>query len=134
GFVSEVRPWLGDEAALALLPAPGPPQQVDLLAVADERGARRYEATLVGRSPRSLRYRGIDIDRGPHGVATAIVNGFLAIGTQAGVRQVIDTATDAKGASSLASTVAVSSVRDALPANRVADAYLSPAGVRATAG
>jgi Protein of unknown function (DUF3352) len=134
GFVSQVQPWLGHEAALALLPARGPPQQVNLLAIADEGGARRYQTTLVGPAPQTLPYRGIDVERGRRGVATAIVNGFLAIGTPAGLRQVIDAATDAKGATSLASTAAASDVRDELPASRVADAYLSPAGVRAIAG
>jgi uncharacterized protein DUF3352 len=134
GFVSNIRSWLGDEAALALLPARGPPQQVDLLAIDDDHGARRYRATLEGPSPRSLSYRGVQIQRGRRGVASAIVSGFLVIGTQVGLRRVIDAATGAKGAPSLASTPAASQVRDELPANRVADAYLSPAGVAAVAG
>jgi Protein of unknown function (DUF3352) len=134
GFVSDVRPWLGDEAALALLPARGPPQQIELLAVGDDRGAGRYRRRLEGRAPRTRPYRGIDIELGRGGVASAIVNGFLVVGTRAGVRQVIDAGTGAKGATPLASAPAASRVRDELPANRVADAYLSPAGVAAVAG
>ena len=134
GFVSDVRPWLGDEAALALLPARGPPQQVDLLAIGDARGANRYRTTLEGRAPKTVRYRGIDIEHGHAGVASAIVNGFLAVGTSTGVRRVIESATGAKGSTSLATAPGASRVRDELPANRVADAYLSPAGVAAGAG
>jgi hypothetical protein len=134
GFVRAVQPWVGDEAALALLPARGPPQQVNLLAVADERGARRYRARVAGRVARTLPYRGVNIERSRRGVATAIVSGFLVIGTKTGVRKVIDAATGARGALSLAATPAASRVRGELPANRVADAYLSPAGVAALAG
>jgi hypothetical protein len=134
GFARKIRPWVGNEAALVLLPARGPPQQVDLLAIDDDRGARQFRASIVGARARSRTYRGVDVERGRRGVATAIVNGFLAIGTRSGVRQVIDVATGAKGSTSLADTSAAKAVRDRLPANRVADAYLSPAGAAAVAG
>jgi Protein of unknown function (DUF3352) len=132
-FDDAIRPWLGDEAALALLPARGAPQEVELLEVAGVDAARRYQRSFEGAGARTVTYREIDINVGRGRVASAIVRGFLAIGTAPGIRAVIDTATGAPDAVALADSPAAA-VRGALPAERVADAYLSPAGTRALAG
>jgi Protein of unknown function (DUF3352) len=132
-FDDAVRPWLGDEAGLALLPAGGAPQEVELLAVADIDAARRYQRSFEGAGARTVTYRGVETTVGRGRVASAIVRGFLAIGTSTGIRAVVDTATGARGAVALADSPAAA-IRGALPTERVADAYLSPAGTRALAG
>jgi uncharacterized protein DUF3352 len=133
-FERSVRPWLGDEVALALLPAARAPQEVELLAAADESGARRYQSAIAGSRARTVTYRGVRVEIGRGRIASAILRGFLVIGTGRGTRSVIDAATGAKGAASLDSSAAAGSVRDELPDERVADAYLSPSGVAALAG
>jgi uncharacterized protein DUF3352 len=132
-FDDAIRPWLGNEAALALLPTGGGPQEIELLGVADADAARRYQRSFEGAGASTVTYRGIEITVGSGQVASAIVHGFLAIGTSTGIRAVIDTGTGARDAVALADSPAAA-VRAALPADRVADVYLSPAGTRALAG
>jgi hypothetical protein len=57
------------------------------------------------------------------------VGGFLAIGRESGVRDVIDAQSGAKGTGSLADNAAARAARDALPDARLADAYLSEDGI-----
>jgi hypothetical protein len=132
-FDTAIRPWLGDEAALAVLPARGGPQEVELLAVAGSDAARRYQRSFGGRRALTVPYRGVEITIGRGRVSSAIVRGFLAIGTATGTRAVIDAATGARGAGALADSPAAA-VRETLPAERLADAYLSPRGVATLAG
>ncbi len=132
-LTKDVRPWLGDEAALALLPAPGAPQEVELLAVADQERAERYQRQLAGPGSETIPYRGVHLVRGRSGVASAIVAGFLVIGTTAGAEAAIDVETGAQGTAPLSDSPAAA-IRGELPAQRVADAYLSSAGAAAVAG
>ncbi len=132
-FTEDVRPWLGDEAALALLPAAGAPQEVELLGVGNQALAERYQRQLAGPGSETIPYRGVHLVRGRRGVASAIVAGFLVIGTTAGTEAAIDVATGAQGATPLSDSPAAA-IRDELPAQRVADAYLSSAGAAAVAG
>jgi Protein of unknown function (DUF3352) len=134
GFDRTVRPWLGSEAALALLPSGGTPEVVELLAIHGTAGAKRYQRSFEGPGARTTTYRATSIEVGRGGIASAIVNGFLVIGTPAGTRVVVDTATGAKGATALSGSDSAVQIRGLLPAQRVADAYLSPGGVRAIAG
>jgi hypothetical protein len=132
-FSDEVRPWLGDEAALALLPAAGRPQEIELLSVANSGAAGSYQTRLAGPGSETIRYRGVNLVRGRSGVASAIVGGFLVIGTTVGTEAVIDVETSAQGTQSLSDSSAAK-IRDELPAQRVADAYFSPAGAAVIAG
>jgi hypothetical protein len=67
------------------------------------------------------------VDR--RGLATAEVGGFLAIGRESGVRDVIDAQSGADGTGSLEGEPAAASAFDQLPDDRLADAYLSPDGI-----
>jgi hypothetical protein len=58
-----------------------------------------------------------------------VVGGFLAIGRESGVRDVIDAQSGATGTGSLADDPDAEAARDALPDQRLADAYLSPDGI-----
>jgi hypothetical protein len=86
-FERQVRPWIGDEAALALLPDGRRATSLILVRVADQVGARRF---LAGAGePREQRHRGVTVRR--YGdLATAFVGEFLAIGELDNVRAAVD--------------------------------------------
>ena len=86
-FETQVRPWIGDEAAVALLPEGRRATSLILLRVADEALARRFLAG-AGSSTRQ-RHRGIDV-RLYGDLAAAFVGRFMAIGSLANVRAAID--------------------------------------------
>jgi Protein of unknown function (DUF3352) len=87
-FDRSVRPWIGDEAALALLPDGGRASSLILVRVADQARAREF-LRGAGR-PREQRHRGVTV-RSYGNLATAFVDDFLAVGTAAHVRAAIDT-------------------------------------------
>ena len=86
-FETQVRPWIGDEAALAFLREGRRATSLILLKVADEPLARRF---LAGAGkPVSQRHGGVRLQL--YGdLATAFVDGFVAIGTPTNVRAAID--------------------------------------------
>jgi len=128
-FRRDVEPWLGGEAALAILPAGGRvAQEVQLLRVGDEGDARKFASSIASGKPRASSYRGVEIQVDRRGLATAIVGGFLAIGTRGGVREVIDAQSGADHTGSLADDRLAAEARDALPDDRLADLYLSKDG------
>jgi hypothetical protein len=129
-FARDIEPWFGGEAALAIVPAGGgAAEEVQLLEAGDDDGARKFADSIASGKPRSSRYKGVEVSVDRRGLATALVGGFLAIGRESGVRDVIDTETGAGGAGSLAGDAAASAARDALPDKRLADAYLSEDGI-----
>ncbi len=125
-FDRDVRPWLGREAALALLNTPGATAgSLIVLDVTDRRRAQDFLRKVAGR-PRSVRYRGTPILE--YGNASAaFVDGDLAIGQVAGLRAAIDA--QAGRLPSLARAATFRRAAGGLPAGRVADAYASPEGV-----
>ncbi len=105
-FEEDIGPWFGGELGLALVPTDGGTELVQLLEVADEAGAREYG-----------------------GEDATIVDGFLVVGADRGVEAVTDTAREQGDALSLAHDPAVEEARERLPEERLADAFLSEAGV-----
>jgi hypothetical protein len=87
-FDVSIRPWIGDEAAIALLPDGRRASSLILAGVADQARARQF-LSGAGR-PRLERYRGVTI-RSYGDLATAFVGDFLAIGNPVHVRASIDT-------------------------------------------
>lgn len=87
-FDASVRPWIGDEAALALLPEGRRATSLILVRVADQARARNF-LSGAGR-PREERHRGTTV-RTYGDLATAFVGNFLAIGSPRHVRTAIDT-------------------------------------------
>ncbi len=122
----DVEPWLGGEAALALLDSQtGTAGSLLALAVDDRGAARRFLRRTAGR-PVPTSYRGTAIDN--YGdVATAFVGGYLVIGQAAGVRASIAAA---GAGASLADGRTYRRATGGLPDDRVAVAYASAAGVR----
>jgi hypothetical protein len=86
-FETQVRPWIGDEAAVALLREGRRATSLILLEVADKPVARRF---LAGAGePVRRRHRGIALN--VYGdLAAAFVGRFMAIGSPANVRRSID--------------------------------------------
>jgi hypothetical protein len=126
-YARDIRPWIGKEAALALLDTTSSSAgSLIVLDVRDRSGARallrRTGATATGS------YRGIAIESYPTGTELAFVKHYLVLGQDASVRSAIDVATDS--APSLASTPAYDEAAAGEPADRVLDAYVSAAGVR----
>jgi len=125
-YARDIRPWIGKEAALALLDTTSSSAgSLIVLDVRDRSGARallrRTGATATGS------YRGIAIESYPTGTELAFVKHYLVLGQDASVRSAIDVATDS--APSLAGTPAYDEAAAGEPADRVLDAYVSAAGV-----
>jgi uncharacterized protein DUF3352 len=134
-FQKDIAPWFGGQAALAVVPAGGQAaEEVQLLQVKDEAAAKQYADSVAAGTPKTSNYRNVPVSVDRRGLATAIVGGFLAIGRDSGVRAVIDAQSGAQGTGSLADDPKATAARDALPAERLADAYLSPDGIAQLVG
>ena len=128
-FGRQIGPWFGGQAALAVVPAGGrASDDIELLQVSDADGARKFARSLAG-AIRTRSYHGVPVSVDRRGLATAIVDGFLVMGGKAGVHAVIDARSGASAGGSLADDPSAAAARDALPDQRLADAYLSPDGV-----
>jgi hypothetical protein len=126
-FSSDIRPWLGKEAALALLSTTtASPASLIVLDVTDLARARRF-LSRFGPAGQSS-YRGTAIQLFGIATETAFVGHYLVIGNDAGVRAAIDTGSGRSPSlqGNSAYQRAVSGESD----GRVIDAYASLDGVR----
>jgi hypothetical protein len=122
----DVLPWLGSEAAAAQVPARGgAPEQLVLLSVADESGARSFLRRVGGSGSRG-EHRGTAVTTYRNGLVSAELDGFLLLGGPAAVRGAIDAG---DGGDSLADDETAQDVRSSLPDERFADAYVSREGI-----
>jgi hypothetical protein len=134
-FERDVRPWFGGEAAIVVLGGVADePEQIVLLEVADADGAGDFATELAGGAGETEEYRGTQLSGDGAGLATARLESFLAIGRGQGIRALIDVATGAEGAASLADDPAAGELRDELPDHTLLDAYLSQEGVSELVG
>jgi hypothetical protein len=124
----EVYPWLGDEAALALLAnEEGSARSLILLEVSDRELARSFLSRAVGPVRESV-YRGTAI-RAYGKLATVFLDDFLAIGRPGNVRAAIDTLRARLG--SLEGSPAFVRARAGLPdEERVLYAYATREGIK----
>ena len=90
-------------------------EQVELFEVSDAEGATEFATAIAAGRRRVEDYQGVEITVDGRGLATAQVEGFLAIGPADGVRAVIDTATGAATAPRLPTTRARSSCATSSP-------------------
>jgi hypothetical protein len=129
-FARDIEPWFGGQAALALIPAgERAAEEVQLLQISDTDGAKKFADSIATGTPQTSDYREVPVSVDRRGLATAEVGGFLAIGRESGVRDVIDAESGATGTGSLEDEPAAKAALDALPDERLADAYLSPDGI-----
>jgi hypothetical protein len=126
-FGTQVRPWLGKEAAFALLNTST--STAGSLIVLDVRNRRRASAFLTGAGAgEDGSYHGAALLHQGSGTVLAFVRHYLVFGQDASVRAAIDVAAGRAG--SLASSPAYEHAAAGEPAGRVLDAYASVAGVR----
>jgi hypothetical protein len=127
-YASDIRPWLGDEAALALLnTSTSTAGSLVVLAVRDPARARAFLTTAGATSAGS--YRGVRLYGYPSSVTQlAFLRSYLVFGQAASVRAAIDV--DTGHGQSLAASSAYQSAAAGEPADRVLDVYASAAGVR----
>jgi hypothetical protein len=123
-FDRQVRPWLGAEAAVAMLGPTAPPT---LVLDVRNRGRARAFLRSEGAAPAG-NYDGAALLSYPSGSELALVGHYLVAGPDAGVRAAIDAA---RGRiESLARDPVYERAAASEPADRVLDAYLPAAGVK----
>ena len=124
---TQVRPWLGREAALALLnTTTSTAGSLIVLGVANRARANRFLATQA--IAPAGRYRGIQLLAFRSGSTFAFVRHYLVLGQPESVRAAIDAS--AGVALSLSRSPAYRHAAAGEPAGRVLDVYLSADGVR----
>jgi hypothetical protein len=126
-FTSQIKPWLGDEAALALLNTTTSTAGTAIVIAVKDRGAAQKFVLSQGAVARGS-YRGTPLLAYPSGIELAFVGDFLVLGQDTSVRAVIDVA--AGSTPSLAASAVYRRATATEPSDRVLDAYASLAGVR----
>ncbi len=126
-FATGIRPWLGKEAAFALLDTPG--ASAPSLIVLDVSSRKRAQRFLVsaGAAPVAV-YDGVRILGYSSGTELAFVSHYLVVGPDSAVRGAIAAGTGR--ARSLAADPAYRRAAAGEPAGRVLDVYLPAAGLR----
>jgi hypothetical protein len=124
----DVAPWIGDEAAFALVAAgAGAPRPLTLLAIGEQAGAQRLLSKLGRGKPQHRRYGGTPLRIYRNRLASAEQRGFLILGGVGAVKAAIDTARGKAG--SLSDSDPAGEIRDSLPDSRLGDLYVSPGGI-----
>ena len=126
-FATDIQPWLGNEAAIALLNTSS--STAGSLIVLAVRDRSRAEAFLnqAGASVAGA-YRSVELRRYASGTVLAFLGRFLVLGQDASVRAAIDV--NAGAVPSLAANSTYKRAAAGAPAARTVDAYASAAGVR----
>ncbi len=125
-YARDVRPWLGGEAAVALIPGAGDDvEQALMLEIGDENGAESFTGELVGRRTESRDYAEVPVTT-QRDLSTAEVGGFLVIGPTEAVHAVID-AQGPEGRS-LEDSEPAEEVADELPDDSLVTAFVSEQG------
>ena len=136
-YRTQVKPWLGDQVAIAGRPGSVDPTQTDSVVIAevkDPEAARASVADLVADAEESFApetYGGVDLQVGE--TATyAFVDDMLVVGTSAdSVHAVVDAS---GGADSLADRADFRAAMDALPADHLASAFVDLAAITQATG
>ena len=128
-FDAEVRPWLAGEVALSIVPGEsGVPEQTFLFEVADTAGAEGFAESVASGPLSEGDHAGVTVRTDQRGNASAVVGGFLVLGSEAAVEETIDVAQGK--ARSLTSSPLAAQVLDALPDHSVAEVAVSADGVK----
>jgi hypothetical protein len=126
-FAAGVRPWLGKEAALALLDT-GASRTATLIVLDVAHGGRARAFLAQAGISRVGAYRGVALFGGSRGTEFAFARHYLILGQDANVRAAIDVTNG--GAPSLAGNQAYQRAAATEPDGRVLDIYASAVGVR----
>jgi hypothetical protein len=126
-FAHDIRPWLGNEAAFALLnTSSSTAGSLVVLDVSHPAVARDF-LKRAGAAP-GASYRGVQLFGYRSGTELAFVGRYLVFGQDASVRASIDVASGRSG--SLAANPGYQRAAAGEPADRALDAYASAAGVQ----
>jgi len=126
-FATQIRPWLGKQASVALISSPnGAVQPLVVLEVAQADRARAFVGR-AGATPAGT-YDGSRIMAYPSGTELAFVGHYLVAGPDAGVRAALDA--ERGRARALARDPAYARAVAGEPADRMLDVYLPAAGIR----
>jgi len=127
-FGQQVEPWSGGEVALAALPAGVSGERVLMIEADDTDAAEEFASELLGPKQSGASAGDAEISAGRRGTAWALEDGFLLIGSRAGLTTMLG---DDGAALDRADGTGVI---DELPEDRLAYAYVSPDGARALLG
>lgn len=125
-FATDIRPWLGPEAAFAVLDTPGASAGTLVVLDVSNRAKARAFLSAHGASP-SGAYRNVHLLQEASGTTFAFVGHYLLLGQAASVTGAIDVARG-RGRS-LASSATYANATAGEPADRVLDFYAPVAGV-----
>jgi hypothetical protein len=124
-FARDVEPWLGDRVGAAALSFGRSGDKVVVAASRDDDAARAALGRLAPNSS-ARSYRGVDYRVDPQrGKAAGVVDGFVVLGTENGVKAAID----ASKGSSLAESDSLKDARAKVRAERSGFLYVDVAGV-----
>jgi hypothetical protein len=127
-FSEDVRPWLGGEVAMSIVPGEGgTPEQTFLFEVADTAGAEEFAASVASGPLTDGDHEGVVVRTDQRGNASAIVSGFLVLGPQAAVEATIDAAEGRERA--LTSSPLSQQILESLPEEAVAEVAVSEDGI-----
>jgi hypothetical protein len=130
-FSRRAPPWLGDEAALAVLAGTGSQAgSLVLLRARRPAAARRYLSGIS--SAGTVSYRGVGIRQLTGGSYVAMIRGYVVAGQLASVRQALDVARG--GAPSLSGAQAFRRASANEAPGRVLDLYAPASGINALLG
>jgi hypothetical protein len=125
-YDTDIRPWLGKEAAIAFLGTQSSTAGSEIVLDVSHKAAARRFLTSANATPAGS-YRGVALYRLRSGSELAFVRHYLVIGQAATVQGAIDTSAGRRA--SLAATAAYARAADGEPDARVIDAYFSGDGV-----
>ena len=125
-FATQIEPWAGDQAAVAVMPGGTSIWTVSMIEADDDDGARAFAASVLGPAAQTEDVGGVDVSVGARGQAAALVDGFLLLGSEGGVKEMIE----GDDSGHLATAAVAAGISD-LPSDRFAYAYVSGDGARA---
>lgn len=126
-YSRDIRPWLGKEAALALLNTTGTTAGSEIILDVSNHAAAQTFLSDAGAAPAGV-YRGTALYAYRSGAELAFVSHYLVIGQRASVRVAIDVADGQR--QSLDGVRGYRNAASGEPDDRVLDAYASAAGLQ----
>jgi hypothetical protein len=127
-FPERVRPWLGGEVAMAIVPGEGGrPEEMLMFEADDATGAQTFAEETASGPLSEADYEGVAVSTDQRGRASAVSGGFLLIGDETAVERTIDV--ERGEGRSLADSPLASDVLEDLPDDSVAQAAVSEDGV-----
>jgi len=136
-YVNGVKPWVGNQVAIAGWPASDDPLQIEVVVIAEVKDREAADAAIAelvadgGASFSPETYAGVDLQVDDDG-AYGFVDDMLVIGTGAdGLHAVVDASGDAP---SLFDQAAFRATMDALAPDHLASAYVDLAAIAGSAG